>query len=126
LGAATYVVHDPQLGWISFGGNLKQSGNTIQVVPRDSYRSRLYLAPLGLWLTLDAGRFSSVELDSKTGVVRIALEGKTEFTPKAYLRIESPTGKGLYAPQAGYSQERGMYVVPLSDGPTNLTLVGKK
>lgn len=126
LGAATYVVHDPQFGWISFGGNLTTSGNAIQVLPRDSYRSRVYLAPFGLWLTLDAGRFGKVELDGKTGAVKVTLEGKTEFTPKAYLRVETLAGKTSYVPQASYEQERGMYVVSLSDGPTTLTLQPKK
>ena len=63
---ATYVVDHPQFGWLAFGGNLTTDGDTVRVTPLDSFRSRVYVASSGLWLTLDAGNFERIEVNSKT------------------------------------------------------------
>ena len=57
---ATYVIDHPEFGWQSFGGNVSVSGNWVTVQPLDSFRKRVYIAPLGLWLTLDAGTFERI------------------------------------------------------------------
>jgi hypothetical protein len=57
INTGTYVVNHPEFGWLAFGGNLQEDGNWIEVEPLDSARSRFYLAPVGLWLTLGAGKF---------------------------------------------------------------------
>src|SRR4029077_1935469 len=56
---ATYVMNHPEFGWIAFGGNITVAEGVVRVAPLDSSRTRVYLAPLGLWLTLDAGCFTS-------------------------------------------------------------------
>ena len=116
---ATYVVDHPEFGWLAFGGNIQMRGKIVTVAPLDSYRSRIYLASLGLWLTLDAGRVEHVELDSGTGLVRLGLAAATEDTPEARLRIEQPArirGIGPYRPVSSLTSERGAYVVPLKEG----------
>jgi hypothetical protein len=90
LNTATYVVNDPEFGWQAFGGNIRATAAGISVTPLDSFRMRVYLAPLGLWLTLDAGRFERIELNPKSGVVRVVLSAASEFTPAARLRMEQP------------------------------------
>lgn len=120
---ATYVVRDPALGWLAFGGNLAVTGDTVRVRPLDSGRSRVYLAPLGLWLTLDAGTFESVELAD--GVVRLTLAPATSFTPSARLRIQQPAAVGSVAeviPLGAPAVERGAYVIKLGPGPTIVIL----
>jgi len=122
---ATYVTDDPALGWLAFGGNLKARGATVTVTPLDSFRERLYLAPFGLWLTLDAGKFKSVEFDTATRTVRLTLDGAAEFTSMARLRIEQPAkiaGVGSFAPAEALREERGAYVVPLKHGATEVVL----
>ncbi len=130
---ATYVADDPALGWLAFGGNLKtvgeKAGGKIEITPLDSFRSRLYLAPLGLWLTLDAGKFQKAVFDPKTGAVRLTLGAAEEFTPEARLRIEQPAqlaGVGAYRPapdgKQEFRQERGAYVLPLKQGATEIML----
>jgi hypothetical protein len=121
---ATYVVNSPQFGWVAFGGNIKSDDGSVKVMPLDAYRSRVYLAPLGLWLTLDAGRFESVEI-AKGGAVRIELAAATEFTPMARLHLEQPakiSGVGKYQPVEDLKQERDAYEIPLTKGPTEITL----
>jgi hypothetical protein len=83
----------------------------------------VYLAPLGLWLTLDAGTFESVALAE--GEVRLNLSPATEHTPRALLRIEQPAaveGVGAFRPVESLEMERGAYVVPLGVGSTQVIL----
>jgi hypothetical protein len=125
VNTATYVVRDPALGWLSFGGNLESRRGVIRVVPLDAFRSRLYLAPVGLWITLDAGRLREAVFDPRTAVVRVTLEPATETTPEARLRIEQPAklaGVGTYRLAEPLRQERGAYVVPLRQDSTEIVL----
>lgn len=135
---ATYIVNHPEFGWLAFGGNIKVDGGTgvspvsdrgqdgrttdeveggtVKVTPLDSFRMRVYVAPIGLWLTLDAGEFETVEVNPKNGRVRSGLSLATQFTPIARLRVEQPAslhGVGRYQPAARLKFERDAFVVPL-------------
>jgi hypothetical protein len=123
---ATYVVDDPALGWLAFGGNLTLASGVVTVTPLDAFRSRVYLAPVGLWITLDAGTIRGVKFNVKTGVVRLTLDAATEFTPEARLRIEQAPGKSRYAAGAALQQERGAYVAPLGHNATEVVLRPEK
>jgi len=127
---ATYVVNDPEFGWLAFGGNLQVEGNTIRVTPLDSFRNRIYLAPLGSWLTLDSGKFASVEIrNGAAGSVRVGLAPTTEFTPVARLRIEAPAvvpgASALYRAPQNLKVERGALLIPLTKQTTWLELVAR-
>jgi hypothetical protein len=128
INAATYVVEDPEFGWQAFGGNIAVDGDRVTVTSLDAFRMRFYLAPAGLWLTLDAGHIQSVEYNRASGSVRVALAPATGFTPSARLRIEQPArvkGVGSYAPVGEFVLEREAYVVPLSTTPTVVELKGR-
>lgn len=125
LNTATYIVHDPALGWLCFGGNLHQDGGTIQVEPRDAFRARLYLASAGLWITLDSGRVRRAVYNPHTGDVRISLDPATGIARVARLRIEQPAkvlDVGLYKPVKSFRMERGGWVVPLRSEVTDVVL----
>jgi len=113
INAATYVTHDPEFGWLAFGGNLSQQGDRITVQPVDAARTRLYLAPAGLWLTLDAGTFEAVTLAG--GNVSVRLSPADSHTPAARLRLEQPGAASAapFVPADEFTQERGTYVIPL-------------
>ncbi len=118
---ATYVVHHPEFGWIAFGGNIRTDADVIKVTPLDSLRGRIYLASLGLWLTLDCGQFESVEANTKTGAIRLALAAATRFTPVARLRMQQPArlpGVGTYRLTKTFAVEREAYLVPLGAATT--------
>jgi hypothetical protein len=120
--AATYVVNDPALGWLSYGGNLSQVGGRIRVVPRDGARSRLFVAPAGLWLTLEAGKIAGVDYDPASATVRVSLDPASTGTPSARLLVETTTPDGRsYRPDRG-TPERGGYTIPLSGAPTDVVL----
>jgi hypothetical protein len=113
---ATYLVHHPEFGWLAFGGNVTTEGPTIRVRPLDSSRQRLFVAPLGLWVTLDAGSCDSFEIDSKTGTLRLELSPATPFIPTARLRLAQPAkvqAAGVYRPVGKFDSQRGAWVVPL-------------
>jgi hypothetical protein len=119
----TYVVEHPEFGWAAFGGNLTSDGEGIRVRPLDAARARIYLAPLGLWLTLDAGTFESVEISSDE--VRISLSPGTAQTPEALLRVEQPgrpEGAGMFSPVRAFASQRGGFIVPLGAEATEVTL----
>jgi hypothetical protein len=87
---------------------------------------RVYLAPCGLWLTLDAGSFESVEVNTKTHAVRVGLSPATPFTTQARLRVAQPAkiaGVGLYHPQSPFTKERDAYPIPLNRTTTWIELV---
>jgi len=121
LNTATYIVDNPEFGWLAFGGNLKASGNKVTVQTLDSFRRRIYIAPAGLWLTLDAGTFESFEYNAKTRAVRLELSPQDQFTPRARLRIEQPakiSGVATYHPRESFVNERDAFTIPLKTKPT--------
>lgn len=114
---ATYVVRHPDWGWLAFGGNIGTENDVVRVTPLDGYRSRIYLAPMGLWLTLDAGTFQEIQLDTRKNMVRVGLSPATEFTRSARLRVQQPAvipGAKAYVPANLFRLERDAYVVPLT------------
>jgi hypothetical protein len=111
----------PEFGWLAFGGNVTVDASTVRLVPLDSFRKRVYLAPLGLWLSLDAGTFQEVELHADTGALRVSLAPQDSHTPSARLRIGQPAavqGIGTYTVAGSFAQERDAIVVPLGSGTT--------
>ena len=125
---ATYVVNHLEFGWVAFGGNIKTEGDLVKVTPLDSLRGRVYVASVGLWMTLDSGKFESVEINSKTGVIRVGLAPATPFTPTARLRLQQPAklpGVGSYQPTRTFAAEREAYVVPLGTAVTWVDLTAQ-
>jgi Family of unknown function (DUF5695) len=117
VNAATYVINHPEFGWQSFGGNVAVSGDWIKVRPRDSFRQRIYVAPRGLWLTLDAGTFESIEVNTKTHAVRVEFSSATPAVRSARLRVEQPakvSGVGTYRPTTSFNVERDAFICPLN------------
>ncbi|HTV14914.1 MAG TPA: DUF5695 domain-containing protein [Acidobacteriaceae bacterium] len=122
---ATYVAHSSDFGWLAFGGNLIEHGSSIHVTPLDSFRMRVYLAPYGLWLTLDAGKFREVSFDARSQTVHIVLDPASEFTKDALLRVQQPAtiaGVGRFKPQKPLALVRGAYDIPLSSGQNEIVL----
>lgn len=126
---ATYVVKDSEFGWLAFGGNLRVEGKTVSVEPRDSFRQRVYLAPLGLWLTLDSGQFERVSFDEATGNVELHFAPGDSYTTNALLRVEQAAhvdGVDSIAPLEKLATERGAWVVPLGNASTAVHLQARR
>jgi len=129
LNTATYLINHPEFGWQSFGGNIKREGDWVKVQPLDSFRMRVYVAPRGLWLTLDAGTFEEVSVNAKSGAVRVGLSSATPETPLARLHIEQPAqvaGSDNYRPRQPFKQERGAYTILLKRSTTWIDLTQRR
>jgi hypothetical protein len=128
VNTGTYVINHSEFGWQAFGGNVSAASGRIRVQVTDSFRRRIYLAPRGLYITLDAGQFESVEIDPRIGIVRVTLAPASPAVAAARLRIEQPfkpAGVGEYRPTSTFAQERGAYVVPLTSSATTIEMRDK-
>lgn len=117
----TYITRDKDFGWLSFGGNLTEEGKWINVAITTGGKSRIFIVPLDLWLTSDAGRFNTVSFNPESGKVRILLDPANEFTPNAYLHVESPKNeewlKASERALSSFGKERGAYKIQLTKEP---------
>jgi len=117
LNTGMYLINHPEFGWQAFGGNATVNGSRVTVKVADSFRQRIYLAPVGLYLTLDAGQFEQVEFDAASGRVRVTLASSSTHVKQARLRVEQ-TGKTVarreWTVPGGFTLERGAYTVPLT------------
>src|SRR5207302_6563427 len=112
------VVDHPEFGWQAFGGNVTSDGDWVRVQPLDAFRQRVYVAPRGLWLTLDSGTFESIEINTKTHAVRVGLSAATPSTQQARLRIDQPAragSVGVYHPKETLAKERDAFAVKLQN-----------
>jgi hypothetical protein len=119
----TYVVKDPEFGWLAFGGNLSLDGNKVEIDPRDSFRQRIFIAPIAMWLTLDSGQFDRVTFDSATNNVEVRLAPGDAYTPSALVRVEQTArinGIGAFVPKEAFEIRRGAWVVPLGQSGATL------
>jgi hypothetical protein len=125
LNTATYLVHNDELGWLSFGGNCTEKGKWVKAAITTAAQSRVYVVPSGLWLTLDAGRFKSVSYNTATGDVKIEFEADDTMAPDAYMHVTT-TCREVSARKYNTSSlnvnSRGQFVIPLKEKETTITL----
>jgi len=122
----TYAYQCDEFGWLAFSGEIETHGRWMRLTPKSAANSRVFIAPLGLWLTLDAGRFQKIEFNPGNGRVRIFIEEKNEHLSEAVLRIEQPanvTGIGTYSPRAMFTERGGAFIIPLAVTATEIELV---
>ncbi len=122
IASATYAVKDKDLGWLGFGGEVTVDGGTVHIVPQDGARRRLFIAPAGLWITLEAGRIASADYDSASGQVVLMLDPANAAATKARLLFETMTKDGKPYAISGGTADRGGYAIPLTVGVTRVTL----
>ncbi|MFC3443644.1 DUF5695 domain-containing protein [Sphingobium rhizovicinum] len=122
IASATYAVKDKDLGWLGFGGKVTDDADTIHIVPQDGARRRLFIAPAGLWITLEAGRIASADYDAASGNVVLTLDPADAATSKARLLFETTTKDGKPYAFGGGTADRGGYAIPLTSTATRITL----
>ena len=113
VNSATYIMHDMTYGWLAFGGNLTKTKGIAKVDVTTASASRVFVAPAGLWLTLDAGTFKSVSYNPATGSITATLNAADDHTPKAFLRIQQASTGRQYKLIEKTGMERGAYVISL-------------
>ena len=125
VNTGTYIINQKDFGWLAFGGNLSEKDHWVNVNITVAARSRIYIAPVGLWLTLDAGRFKSVAYNEITKQIKIRFCPSDLYTPLAYLKIEQPAklkGVGVYTLKKSGVMQRGMWTIPLNSTGAEVVL----
>lgn len=123
VNSATFITQHPEFGWLAFSGNLSQKGNWVNTSVTTAGKSRVFIAPVGVWLQLDAGKFDEVSYNIKTGEIKATLLPANEFTPTAYLRVENSKGEASKYKLNNYNkEERGVYNIPLATKNTTISL----
>lgn len=121
VNSATYITEDSKYGWLAFGGNLQKEKQLIKVDITTASKSRVFIAPEGLWLTLDAGTFKAVTYNPVTGRVVVTLDNADAYTPKAYLRMQQLKNE-RYQVKGKVTIERGAYAIPLNSKPVQFII----
>tara|TARA_B100000949_G_scaffold102173_1_gene91023 strand:+ start:2617 stop:5319 length:2703 start_codon:yes stop_codon:yes gene_type:complete len=116
VNTSSYLTKDEDMGWLVFGGNLSQKAAVVELEPTTASRSRVFIAPKKLWLTLDAGSIKKVAYNNENGDVTLTLDAKNAHTPYAYLRVE---GMDVELP---YKKVRGAYQIELGKKETEVKL----
>ena len=103
---------------ISLSGHL---GGAVTFTVRDSYKQRVYLEPLALYLQADVGAFQTVKMDiaAKTVTVIFASAGDNASFATRRLRVQKlsgarPGGSFKMVQPAGAATVRGAYQFPAS------------
>ncbi|KII94313.1 hypothetical protein PLICRDRAFT_50293 [Plicaturopsis crispa FD-325 SS-3] len=130
LEIGTYLIDHPTFGWQAFGGNVVATSPTVNVLPRDSLRRRIFISPLGTLLTLDAGAFSAFSYDPSAKTLQVtvvpAAEGaiNAAAAPHGRLVVEQIVagGAGVLVPTGNLTVDAGAYVVPFTSGVAQVML----
>ncbi|PPQ73464.1 hypothetical protein CVT24_007555 [Panaeolus cyanescens] len=131
MGMGTFIINHPDFGWQAFGGTVTSTSPTVNVDIRDTVRRRVYIAPIGSLLSLDAGAFSSIAFNPQTRSVQVTILPAPEnisgaaAASRAKLIIQQKAVisgfSGLKAP-SGLATEAGAVIIPFTNGQANVTL----
>lgn len=125
INTGTFLTHDDEMGWICFGGNIEEHRGRVHATVLDSSRDRLFIAPLGLWITLDAGHISSVDFELGKSTVQLHLTAASPAMPTARLRLMQTSMKPSahsWKVASKTTVDAGASVIPLGVGETTVTL----
>ena len=114
------------MGWICFGGNVAERHGVVHATILNSSRDRLFIAPIGLWITLDAGHIVGVDFDPRNHSVNLHLARASAYVPMARLRLTQTIDKAKGQSWAVATQatvDAGATVIPLGAGETTVSLV---
>ena len=122
----SFVVAHPDLGWLCYFCNLNSSSASEMVVaPRDTYRRKIYVGPLGLQIISDAGVFESARLATAGGKIAgvVVTFGPVADQPLSHFRLRLLTRSGSKVFTAkGLSMTRGGYVIAPTNTNTAVTI----
>ncbi|GKT95679.1 LOW QUALITY PROTEIN: glycoside hydrolase family 43 protein [Colletotrichum tofieldiae] len=126
LGSGTYVAQDADLGLVAFGGVVASaSGGRVSVTTRDAVRRRVFIGPLGVLISVDAGIIREFAFDAGARSVSVTL-AQLDGVPKAasaVVWVETTAGTGGFkVTTSGIAQARGGWSVPLSGSSVTVQL----
>ena len=123
VNTSTYLLHHNEFGWLSFGGNVSEQGDWVKCELTTAAKSRVFIAPANLWLTLDAGTIRSVSFNRTTDEIELELNPEDEYTKTAYLHLENKGANNTaYTIKEYNSDDLGVYKIPLANSVTFLKI----
>ena len=102
MNVGAYAVHHPSLGWLCFLCGITPAqpapSQNYTITPHDSFGVRAYVEPLGLWLVLQAGKFSRIDVNPAGETVSVRVEANwvsastvaSQASPVARLQLSTP------------------------------------
>lgn len=131
MGTSTYIVNLDTFGWQAFGGEVVSTSPTVRVRVADAVRKRVFVAPLGQMLILDAGAFEEVEFDGSAKSVNVTISdapvgvSSAAKAPVGRLLVRTTAdmdGVGTLTPRSEYEVDAGAWVIPFTDGSASVVL----
>ena len=126
VNTAAYLLNHPEFGWLAFGGNLSKTGAVVEVKLTTAAKSAVYIAPAGLWITLDAGTIDLVKYNTLNGEISLVLGKANEYTPSAFVRLAQPAKLkivGKYTVKSNQFNARGAYQILLNKDKTTEIII---
>ncbi|KAI1640873.1 hypothetical protein F4809DRAFT_661845 [Biscogniauxia mediterranea] len=129
LGSGTYVARHAAFGLLAYGGVLEEEegGETVVGVRvTGPVARRIFIGPLGVELSVDAGAFESFRFVLDSGLVEVTLV-QPEGAPVAEAAVlwvegnDDAVSYNVSSPEV--SETRGGWRIPLSSGKTVVELV---
>jgi hypothetical protein len=119
VNTSTYIVNDKTYGWLAFGGNLSKNGKSVSIKLTTAAKSAVFIAPAGLWITMDAGTIDKVSFDESTGKVVLSLDPADAHTATAYVHLEQ---NSAYKVEGDYKSTNGIYEIPLGKNAVEIII----
>lgn len=126
LGSGTYLVEDAEAGGLAvYGGNLTTAGGVSTVYTKDAFRRKVFVGPLRLLVTIDAGVILDFTYRATDKTVSLTLS-QGEGGPKAassVVWLETTAGAGKFTVTSpGLAQARLGWQVPLDTMPVTIVI----
>ncbi|CAI7669971.1 unnamed protein product [Penicillium pancosmium] len=123
LGSASYVVDDPDIGLITYGGNMAISGSTVTVHPRDAVRRRVYIAPMGIYVVISAGQIDRYAFDESDATsLRLHIVSGPAKALDTIIWVETPGTNDEYAVMGQNKKIREGWQVKLGSRGVDITV----
>lgn len=122
LNSGTYVADDKDLGLVAFGGILSRDGITTTVQPRDAVRKRVFIGPLSLLISIDAGFIEEFSYASDGSSVSVSLT-QSEGAPvakKSVVWLESTSTTSWKVTTEGATEVRQGWSIPFACNGTSV------
>lgn len=120
LNSGTYVAQEEDLGLVAYGGILSNDGGSVTVQPKGPVRRRVFIGPLSVLISVDAGEVQEFGYNAEEGTVSVTL-GQQDGSPvasQAAIWVGSTAGDSWTATADGIFEGRGGWVLSLASNAT--------
>lgn len=123
IGTGVYIVHDPDLGLVTYGGNMVVSGTSVTVQPRDAVRRRVYVAQMGVYVTISAGQIEAISFDtSDSSSLKLHVVSGPAKASSTVVWVETPGTSDKYVVSGKPDKLRGGWAVELGSGRVDVII----